>query len=352
MKTVNVHSSKDYEVKIGSGLLKDAGKYISEILPCRTAIIVSDDNVFPIYGKAVRESLNNAGIKTIEFVFEHGEKSKCLETYGKLLNKMCESKMTRSDAVVALGGGVTGDLSGFAAATYQRGISFVQIPTTLLAAVDSSVGGKTGIDLENSKNQVGAFYQPSLVLCDIDTLSTLPEIEYGNGCAEVIKYAMIGSEELFESIKATPVKEQYEKVIFECVSMKRDYVEKDEFDLGLRMMLNFGHTIGHTVEARSHYNTPHGRGVAMGMAAITRAAKEFGLCSEETLSNLVELIKKYSLPTEIEYHAEELIDAAMTDKKSNGDTMKLVVPEKIGVCTLKKIKKTELMSWLKAGGIK
>lgn len=352
METVKVHSSRDYEVKIGSGLLKNAGKYISEILPCKTAVIVSDDNVFPLYGETVRKSLNDAGITTIEFVFEHGEKSKCLETYGKLLNKMCDNKMTRSDAVVALGGGVTGDLSGFAAATYQRGISFVQIPTTLLAAVDSSVGGKTGIDLENSKNQVGAFYQPSLVICDTDTLSTLPEAEYGNGCAEVIKYAMIGSENLFESINATPVREQYEKVIFECVSMKRDYVEKDEFDLGLRMMLNFGHTIGHTVEARSHYEVPHGQGVAMGMVAITRAAKEFGLCGEDTLSKLIELINKYSLPTEIEYPAEELIGAAMTDKKSSGNTMKLVVPEKTGVCSLKKIEKTELMSWLKAGGIR
>ena len=352
MKIVEVHSSKNYEVKIGSGLLKDAGKYISEVLPCKTAVIVSDDNVFPLYGETVRKSLNEAGINTVEFVFEHGEKSKCLETYGKLLNKMCDSKMTRSDAVVALGGGVTGDLSGFAAATYQRGIGFVQIPTTLLADVDSSVGGKTGIDLEMSKNQVGAFYQPSLVLCDTDTLKTLPEVEYRNGCAEVIKYTMIGSRELFDKISEKPVCEQFEDVIFDCVSMKRDYVEKDEFDLGLRMMLNFGHTIGHTVEARSKYEIPHGQGVAMGMAAITRAAQKFNCCSNETLENLINLIKKYNLPTEIEYKAEELIGAAMTDKKSSGDTIKLVVPEKIGICSLKKINKSELIDWLKAGGIK
>lgn len=352
MQIVKVHSSRDYEVRIGSGLLKDAGKYISEILPCKTAVIVSDDNVFPLYGETLRKSLNDAGINTIEFVFPHGEQSKCLLTYGQLLNKMCDNKMTRSDAVVALGGGVTGDLSGFAAATYQRGISFVQIPTTLLAAVDSSVGGKTGIDLETSKNQVGAFYQPSLVLCDIDTLETLPEVEYRNGCAEVIKYTMIGSEELFENILDTPVKENYSDVIYQCVSMKRDYVEKDEFDLGLRMMLNFGHTIGHTVEARSHYEIPHGQGVAMGMAAITRAAEKFGLCSSETRDKLIDLIKKYGLPTQIEYAKEELIGAAMTDKKSSGDTIKLVVPEKIGVCSLKKINKSELIDWLSAGGIK
>lgn len=352
MKTVNVHSSKNYEVKIGSGLLSQAGGIIADILPCKTAIIISDDNVFPLYGETLKKSLNNAGIATVEFVFEHGEKSKNIITYGQILNKMCDNKMTRSDCVVALGGGVVGDLSGFAAATYQRGISFVQVPTTLLAAVDSSVGGKTGIDLEASKNQVGAFYQPTVVICDTDTLSTLPEVEYRNGCAEVIKYTMIGSEELFETIKNQPVNEQYENVIFECVSMKRDYVEKDEFDLGLRMMLNFGHTIGHTVEARSKYEVPHGQGVAMGMAAITRAAVEFGICGKDTLDALIELIKQYGLPTEIEYPAEELIGAAMTDKKSSGDSIRLVVPEKIGVCSLKKIQKTELSAWLKAGGIR
>ena len=352
MKTVEVHSSKDYKVIIGAGLLCDAGKYISEIISSKTAVIVSDDNVFPLYGETLRRSLNDAGIKTIEFVFTHGEKSKNLETYGMLLNKMCDNKMTRSDVVVALGGGVVGDLSGFAAATYQRGIKFVQIPTTLLAAVDSSVGGKTGVDLETSKNQVGAFYQPSLVLCDIDTLKTLPSVEYRNGCAEVIKYTMIGSRELFESINNTPVKDQYEDVIYKCVSMKRDYVEKDEFDLGLRMMLNFGHTIGHTVEARSHYEIAHGQGVAMGMVAITRAAEKFGLCSVKTLSALTELIRKYELPTEIEYPAYELIGAAMTDKKSSGDTIRLVVPEEIGLCSLKKINKSDLGLWLNAGGIK
>lgn len=352
MKIVKVHSSKNYEVKIGSDLIKDAGKYIAEVLPCKTCVVVSDDNVFPLYGETVIKSLNDAGIKTFEFVFEHGEKSKCLETYARLLNKMCDSKMTRSDAVVALGGGVTGDLSGFAAATYQRGIGFVQIPTTLLAAVDSSVGGKTGIDLATSKNQVGAFYQPSLVICDTDTLKTLPDIEYRNGCSEVIKYTMIGSPELFESIDKTPVCNQYEDVIFDCVSMKRDYVEKDEFDLGLRMMLNFGHTIGHTVEARSKYEIPHGQGVAMGMAAITRSAVSFGLCEKDTLEKLIGLIQKYGLPTEIDYPAHELIDAAMTDKKSSGDSITLVVPEKIGTCTLNKILKNDLINWMTNGGIK
>ncbi|MGN0444423.1 MAG: 3-dehydroquinate synthase [Acutalibacteraceae bacterium] len=352
MKSVKVNSSKNYEVKIGSGILKDAGKYISEVFTGKNAVIVSDDNVYPLYGDKLKKSLSDAGINTIEFVFPHGEKSKCLSTYGQLLNMMCDNKMTRSDAVIALGGGVVGDLSGFAAATYQRGIAFIQIPTTLLADVDSSVGGKTGIDLENSKNQVGAFYQPLLVLCDTDTLKTLPETEYRNGCAEVIKYAMIGSRELFDSISETPVKNQYEQVIYQCVSMKSDFVEKDEFDLGLRMMLNFGHTIGHTVEARSHYAVPHGQGVAMGMAAITRAAYAFSLCDKNTLDLLIELIKKYGLPTEIDYPKEELLGAAMTDKKSSGDSLRLVVPEKVGACSIKKIQKSEFIEWLSAGGIR
>lgn len=352
MQTVKVRSSKNYEVRIGSGLLSHSGEYISQVLDCKTAVIVSDDNVYPLYGEKLETSLRSSGIKTINFVFEHGEKSKNIKTYGALLNKMCENKMTRSDALIALGGGVVGDLSGFAAATYQRGISFVQMPTTLLAAVDSSVGGKTGIDLEAGKNQVGAFHQPSLVLCDTDTLATLPDIEYRNGCAEVIKYTVIGSKELFESINETPVSLQYENVIAKCVSMKRDYVEKDEFDLGLRMMLNFGHTIGHAVEAESHYTVAHGQGVAMGMAAITRAAYHFGFCNKETLDSLIDIIKKYGLPTEIGYSCEELLDAAMNDKKSSGDSIRLVVPECIGKCSLKKIQKADLSDWMKAGGIK
>ena len=218
MERISVNASVDYEVVIGKGLISEAGAYIAAALEGesydpenhelkdnagtgtktaagKTAVIVSDDNVFPLYGEIIRKSLIEEGFKTLDFYFPHGEKSKNLAVYGELLEFMCDNHVRRSDLIVALGGGVVGDLAGFAAATYQRGIDFVQIPTTLLAAVDSSVGGKTAVDLTNGKNQVGAFYQPRLVLCDTDTLKTLPDEEYACGCGEIIKYAMLESEE-------------------------------------------------------------------------------------------------------------------------------------------------------------
>lgn len=349
MEKIHVNASKCYDVIVASGILTRAGEYFREISDSKKAVVVSDDTVFSLYGEALCNSLLHAGLEVMTFVFPHGEQSKSLSNYGRLLNAMCAGHVSRGDTVVALGGGVVGDLAGFAAATYQRGIGFVQIPTTLLAAVDSSVGGKTAINLDGGKNQAGAFYQPSLVLCDIDTLSTLPEREYRNGCAEIIKYAMLGGG-LFEDISAVPVREQYETVIGRCVSMKRDYVEKDERDTGCRMMLNFGHTIGHAVEACSGYKTAHGEAVAIGMAMMAKAACAMGLCGEDTADKLTELIKSYGLPTTVHFSAQQLANAALADKKINGYTLTIIVPEKTGCCVCRKIDKDELLKWLKAGG--
>ncbi len=351
MEIIKVKASKHYDVMIGSDILQTAGSYISNIIPKGNAVIVSDDTVFPLYGDILKKSLDEAGFKTTEFVFEHGEKSKNLTVYGTLLETMCAKHITRSDFIIALGGGVVGDLAGFAAATYQRGINFVQIPTTLLAAVDSSVGGKTAVDLSIGKNQVGCFYQPSLVLCDINTFKTLPDAEYRNGCAEIIKYAMIGNEPFFRDIRDIPVSKQYEKVISTCVAMKSRFVERDEFDKGCRMFLNFGHTIGHAVEACSNYAVPHGQAVAIGMAAITRSACARNICDEGTLDAILDILKKYGLPSEVAFSAEDLVYAIFNDKKSSGDCLNLVLPEHIGKCRLEKIQKTELRDWLKDGGI-
>ena len=351
MQTIHVQASRSYDVLIGEGLLPKAGEKLAEVIsPCR-AVIVSDDNVFALYGETLRKSLQDAGFEPMEFVFPHGESSKNLSVYGELLETMCAARITRSDCIVALGGGVVGDLAGFAAATYQRGIAFAQIPTSLLAAVDSSVGGKTAVDLPSGKNQVGCFYQPSVVLCDTDTFKTLPEAEYRNGCAEIIKYAMIGSSELFAALEEKPVSEQYEAVVSRCVSMKRDFVEQDEFDRGLRMMLNFGHTFGHAVESCSQFAIAHGQAVAMGMAAITESAVKRGFCEEGTLEKLTELLKSYHLNAKIPYPAQELFLAAGSDKKSSGGSINLIVPQKIGCCTIEKIKKEELLGWLQDGGI-
>lgn len=350
-QSLTIRSSRTYDVLIGSGLISQAGNLISERLHPSSVVIVSDDNVFPLYGPALYASLEAAGIRVETFVFPHGEASKSLSVYGELLEFMCEKKLTRTDAIAALGGGVAGDLAGFAAATYQRGIGFVQIPASLLADVDSSVGGKTAIDLKGGKNQAGCFYQPMLVICDTDTLATLPEAEYRNGCAEIIKYAMIGSGSLFHSIGALPIREQYGKVIAECIAMKRDIVEKDEYDTGLRMLLNFGHTVGHAVETCSGYSIPHGKAVAIGMAIITRAACRKGICPPETRDSLLSLIGQYSLPSETEYHVRELAGIIANDKKGSGNRLRLVVPEKIGSCAILDIAKDDIAAWLREGGV-
>ena len=350
MKRIEINASERYEVLIGTGLLEDAAGLI-KALGAGSLMTVSDDNVYPLYGEKLNRRLSDAGLRVSSFVFPHGEKSKNLRVYGELLERMCGEGFTRSDAVIAVGGGVTGDLAGFAAATYQRGIRFVQIPTTLLAAVDSSVGGKTGVDLENGKNQVGSFHQPSLVICDADTLKTLPEEEYTAGCAEVIKYAVIGSRALYDGILQTPVKEQYCGVIGKCVEMKRDFVEKDEFDRGLRMMLNFGHTFGHAAEACSGYSILHGHAVAMGMAAVTKAAAELGLCSDRVYGDVLKILEKYGLPTRIPFRRGEMERAISVDKKAAGGAVRLIVPERIGKCVIKPVAMSEIGLWLEKGGV-
>lgn len=352
MLTIPVNASKAYDVCIGEGLLSTENNYILNNLRHRSVMIVSDENVFGFYGQKLEALLDEAEIKHSRFVFTAGEQSKNLTVYGELLEEMCRSRITRSDAVLALGGGVVGDMAGFAAATYQRGIEFVQIPTSLLAAVDSSVGGKTGVDLENGKNQVGAFWQPVHVLCDTDMLETLPTAEYENGCGEIIKYAMIADRELFDNIMGRPVSEQYEEVIGRCVSIKRDFVEKDEFDTGLRMLLNFGHTIGHGIEKCSGFTIPHGRAVGAGMAIITRASAELGICDRGVYSELTGLLHKYNLPCETTFSPAELADCIMNDKKGKGDELTIVVPVDTGKCELKKIQKTSIAEWLRAGGIR
>lgn len=352
MRTIHVAASTGYDVLIGSGISRDSGQLIAGISGSRSAVIVSDDNVFPLYGAALRENLEHHGLMVSEFVFPHGEKSKNLETYGQLLEFLCEKHITRSDVLVALGGGVVGDLTGFAAATYQRGVKFVQIPTTLLAAVDSSVGGKTAVDLAGGKNMVGSFYQPSLVICDTDLQKTLPEDEYKCGCAEVIKYAVIGDEKFFGELCAVPVSDQLEHVISVCVSMKRGIVEHDEFDRGERMLLNFGHTFGHAAELCSGYSMLHGQAVAAGMAVMARSAAANGLCGEEVPEAIISILKKYGLPTEIAFSLDDMFSAALSDKKLSGASISIVTPERIGKCRIEKIAAGELRARMLAGGIK
>ena len=352
MKRIDIPASRAYPVMIGAGLLREAGERISGVRKASAAVIVSDDHVFPLYGVSLAESLRASGLRVEAFVFPHGEQHKTVAVWKDLLEFLCSARITRSDLIVALGGGVVGDLAGFAASAYQRGIGYVQIPTSLLAMVDSSVGGKTAVDLDGGKNMVGSFYQPLLVLCDPDTLATLPEEEYRCGCAEIIKYGMIGDADFFASLARTPVREQYETVIAACVEMKRRYVMEDEFDTGLRMMLNFGHTFGHAAEICSGFSILHGQGVAVGMAVIARAACRRGILSAADRDALLELIRSYGLPTEARWPAEEMAAAARSDKKSTGDAVRLILPEKIGRCRIERVPSQDLLSWLRDGGVR
>ena len=348
MITVNVEASKAYKVYIRAGLLEQAGEYAREILGGEKAAIVTDDTVDRLYAEKVEASLRTHGYEVVKFVIDSGEASKNAENYIALLNFLARQKVTRSDCVIALGGGVPGDLAGFAAATFLRGIAYMQIPTTLLAMVDSSVGGKTAIDLDAGKNLAGAFYQPNVVLCDPTALHTLPPQIFADGCAEVIKYGVILDAELFEWLKQ-PIQPQIERVIARCVQLKRDVVMQDEQDHGVRQLLNFGHTIGHAIEANSHFMISHGSAVAIGMCIAAEAAAKQGLCSEQCVLEIEQMVTRYHLPVQTEYTADQLCRAALSDKKRNGSSINLILPERIGHCCIRKIPVEELQNFIEAG---
>lgn len=349
MRTVTVNVSKTYDIKIGAGLLDTVGSEAAKLSKAEKACIVSDSNVFPLYGEQVRDSLETAGFTVSSFVFPAGEESKNADTFLTLLNHLAEHQLTRTDLIIALGGGVVGDLAGFAAACYLRGIRFVQIPTTLLAAVDSSVGGKTAIDLPAGKNLAGAFCQPSLVICDTDTLNTLPEEIFRDGCAEVIKYAVLYDPELFARLKETGLHFDREAIIARSVEWKRDVVTEDEFDTGSRMKLNLGHTIGHGVEACSRFRLSHGKSVAIGMAIVARAAAKMGMCTVECSEKIQNLLKDFGLPVDTEYSPEELFACALSDKKRSGSSVRLIIPREIGCCDIVPTPVSELTSFIEAG---
>ena len=343
MNTVQISASRSYEVQIGHGLLPTLGEKAAKLCKGRTACIVSDDTVAALYEKKTRESLENAGFTVFTYVFPHGEQSKCGTVFLSLLSFLAANHLTRSDLLVALGGGVTGDLTGFTAACYLRGIACIQVPTSLLAMVDSSVGGKTAIDLPEGKNLCGAFYQPSLVLCDIDTLETLPREIFLDGCAEVIKYGILGSKKLFEQLKGSY---DLEEVVTQCVEMKRSVVEDDEFDTGRRQLLNLGHTLGHAIEAGADFQLSHGKCVAIGMVMMAKAAVKHGFCSQETQKEITDLIQAFHLPTKTDQSAEGIYKTALGDKKRQGGSLTLVVPTEIGNCALHKIPVEELPNWI------
>ena len=349
MKTVSVKASRSYDILIGSGLLHNISQLVESVGNASKVCIVSDSNVFPIYGESVIQQLRTGGFECCTFIFSAGEAHKNADTYLRLLNHLAEHRLTRTDLILALGGGVVGDLAGFAAATYLRGIRYIQVPTTLLAAVDSSVGGKTAIDLPAGKNLAGCFWQPSLVVCDTDCLDTLPEDIFREGCAEVIKYAILFDSELFTHLQQRGLQFDREWVIGRCVELKRDVVALDEFDTGARMLLNLGHTLGHAVEALSSYQISHGNAVAIGIAMICRAANNTGYCSTDTRNEILSLLKQFCLPCSADYTPDELFVAACSDKKRSSATVRLIIPQEIGRCIFHSIPISELQYFIEAG---
>ena len=346
--TLPASKSYGYDVLIAPGLRHSAGKLIAPVhAPCRV-LLLSDDTVAALYAEDVTASLVEAGFTVVTHVIPHGEASKSSGSLIELLERMAEEHLTRADLLVALGGGVVGDLGGFASAVYQRGIPFVQIPTTLLAMVDASVGGKTAIDLKAGKNLCGAFHQPALVICDTECLSTLPSAIFADGMAEVIKYGFINDAPLLEMLQSDTLYAM-EDVIRLCVTDKRAMVEADETDKGVRQLLNLGHTVGHAIEACSNFAISHGSAVALGMVIITRAAVKTGLCDKGVLDTLLGLLDKYHLPTECPFTTEQLFEVAMGDKKRAGGFITLVVPYGLADSRLVTVPVDALETYIRAG---
>lgn len=348
MRTVVINTEDSYKVLIGTDLLAKTGELVSEVVkPCKAAVI-TDSTVDGLYSKKVIDSLSESGFDCIKYVFESGEASKNLTVYSKILEFLAENTVTRSDIIIALGGGVAGDMAGFCAASYLRGIKFIGIPTTLLAAVDSSVGGKTAVNLEAGKNLVGAFHQPSLVICDTDTLKTLPEKYMKDGISETIKYGIITDEGLF-NLMETDFSSKLTDIIERCVSIKNDIVSEDVFDKGKRQLLNLGHTFGHSIERLSKFEISHGHAVSIGMVIAARAAEKIGIAEKGTADRIIKLLKKCGLPTQTDYSYKDIADISLKDKKRTGGTVTFVLPKRVGETILHKIKTEELYDFAEKG---
>ena len=349
IQTIPVRTAPGYTVSIGPGLLESCGEQLREVLgPCRAAVI-ADSTVAPLYAPTVTASLSAAGFSVCSYQFPAGEAHKNLSTLSEILEFLAQEHLTRSDCVVALGGGVAGDMAGFAAAVYLRGIRCVQLPTTLLAAVDSSVGGKTAIDLAAGKNLAGAFLQPAAVLCDTDCLKSLPPDVFADGAAEAIKTGVLCDESLFALFEDGTLTADPAEVIARCVAYKAGVVERDEKEQNERRLLNLGHTVGHAIETCSGYAIPHGHAVAAGLAIIARAAEALGWTKQPIAARIAACLAKNGLPTGTDYTAEALAQAALADKKRAGDSITLVIPQRIGECELRKLPVSDLLPVIRAG---
>lgn len=348
MEKVTVNASISYDILIDRGIIDNCGEHIKKIKTKGKCAVITDDNVDKFYGERVMKSLKDAGIEAAKFVFPHGEASKNHSTLLKIYDFLAEKGFTRSDFIAALGGGVVGDTAGYAAATYMRGIDFVQIPTTVVSQADSSVGGKTAVNINAGKNLVGLFHQPRLVIADTETLSTLTPEFFADGMAEVVKHGMIKSAELFKLLSTQDIKENLVDIMKRNVTIKGQVVENDECEKGERMLLNFGHTLGHALE--KYYNftgLTHGCAVAIGMSTFTHIAERRGMCKPGVGEKLDALLTKCGLPTTDPAPMDELFKLSLGDKKHLANGMNIVICSDIGKSEVVKMSVDEYEKFLK-----
>ena len=347
MEKVTVNASISYDILIDKGIIDISGELIKSVKPNGKCAVITDDNVDKYYGERVMKSLKSSGIKAVKFVFPHGESSKNRSTLLNIYEFLAENSFTRSDYIAALGGGVVGDTAGYAAATYMRGIDFIQIPTTGISQSDSSVGGKTAVDIKAGKNLVGAFHQPRLVIADTETLSTLTPEFYADGMAEIVKHGMIKSAELFELLSTKDIKSNLVEIMKRNVSIKGRVVENDEREKGERMLLNFGHTLGHALE--KYYNftgLTHGFAIAIGMSTFTHIAERRGMCKAGIADKVDALLTKCGLPTTDPAPLGELFKISLGDKKHLANGMNIVICSDIGKSEVVKMSVDEYEKFL------
>ena len=348
---VELHRDYRYTIDVENGVLEELEKYNDTFFRYEKAVIITDANVAPLYLKHISKQISQAGCKVHELVIAPGEHSKSLAKAEEIYHHFSEYNMTRSDLVVALGGGVVGDLAGFCASTYLRGIDFIQVPTTLLAQVDSSVGGKVGVNLSKGKNLVGSFYQPQAVIVDPNVIKTLPKRNFSEGMAEVIKYGCIYDKDLFNRIyydRENEIKNGLAEIIHRCCAIKKEVTEEDEREGGLRKILNFGHTIGHVLEAYFNYQKfSHGEAVAIGMSHITVKSEKKGITKKGTADKIKSILEKNDLPYTMPYLEQDKVEEILfRDKKFSGDKITLVLLKEIGEAVLVKMDRNQLIEFI------
>lgn len=345
MKEILVNVSKPYKVLISEDIIQSVPDLVSPICRSKRVAIITDDIVDALYGTYIQNLLQDAGYEAYKYVFPNGEKSKNLSTLSSILEFLAVNKIRRNDTLIAVGGGVVGDIAGFAAAVHMRGINVIQIPTTLLAMVDSSVGGKTAVDLENGKNLAGAFWQPAMVICDTTIAKGLPSTIFSEGMAEVIKCNVIKELPIIDYIEKKMLYEHLPSVIESCIELKRDIVEKDEFDIeGIRNILNVGHTIAHAIEKLSGYGISHGTAVGYGIYMEAQIANKMGLCDQKMVSRIEYAVKEYNLVCNIPWSGRTIAEAMKADKKNRDSDIVFELPSRIVECHEYKLSINEISS--------